>query len=213
MTDRTTPPVDTLVWDMGGIFRIFFTEVMVRHGRERGWPLDELPLGPTGPAHDEAYAAMDRGELTEPAYLARVMAALAEHDLDYDPRAVSRDAFTPREPVWALIHELAARDDRRQAVLTNDATAWLGASWWETWPQRDLFDAIVDAGHLGTRKPAPEPYLAVLAALDADPARCVFVDDMHTNVAGARAVGMHGVWFDIADPDGSVARLRRTILP
>ncbi len=42
------PGVDTIVWDVGGIFRDFSTEAMLDHGRAVGWPVQHLRLGPTG---------------------------------------------------------------------------------------------------------------------------------------------------------------------
>ena len=48
---------------------------------------------------------------------------------------------------------------------------------------------------LGTAKPEPECYQAVLGMLGARPADVVFVDDRPENVAGAAALGIHGVEF------------------
>ena len=200
-------PLDLVVWDMGGIFRRYFTEVMLDVGRERGWPVGRMALGPTGMAPDPDYAAMDAGRLPERDYLARVLARLADEDIDYDPRHDPDWEGEDRPEVWDLVHDIAA-SPLRQAVLTNDATAWLGARWWETWPPRHLFDAVVDVETIGVRKPAPEAFRHVLGALDADPATAVFVDDMHVNCHGAEAVGMAGHWFDVRDPAGSVAALR-----
>jgi putative hydrolase of the HAD superfamily len=203
--------VDTIVWDMGGIFRVYFTELLVEMGRERGWPLERLPLGPTGPADDPAYRAMARGELHEHDYHDGVLAALAAEGIDVQPRSLPRSAYRARPEVWKVIEEVAARPDRHQAILTNDASAWLGDRWWETWPHREKFDALVDVADLGVRKPARAPYLAVLDRLGHDADRCVFVDDMPCNIAAAEDVGMTGVWFDITDPDGSVDRLRAAV--
>ncbi len=51
---------------------------------------------------------------------------------------------------------------------------------------------------LGSVKPEPECYLAVLAMLGARPAEVVFVDDRPENVAGAAALGIRGVHFTSA---------------
>ena len=66
---------------------------------------------------------------------------------------------------------------------------------------------MIDVKTIGIRKPAPEPYLACIAAMDAEPADCVFIDDMHTNCEGSEAVGMPTIWFDITNPTESLARL------
>lgn len=195
-----------VVWDMGGILYRFFTEALVETGRARGWPLDRLPLGPTGPAHDPYYEAMDRGGLPESEYVREVVAALAREGIAYDPHRKASFGGAPRLETWAAVDRLRSAG-HRQVVLTNDATRWHGDRWWETWEYRDRFDAIVDAHSLGVRKPAPEAYLACVEALATTPGRCIFVDDLRVNCAGAEAVGMGSCWFDITDPEGSLERL------
>jgi HAD superfamily hydrolase (TIGR01509 family) len=51
--------------------------------------------------------------------------------------------------------------------------------------------ATVVSGEVGWVKPRPEPFLAALRALGADPRECVFVgDNLHADVGGASALGM-----------------------
>ena len=44
-------------------------------------------------------------------------------------------------------------------------------------------------------KPAEAAYLTVCAAMKADPADCVMVDDSADNLAAAKKLGMKTVWF------------------
>lgn len=199
--------VDVVVWDMGGIFRRYFTEVLLDLGHERGWPVGRMPLGPTGALPDPDYDAMDAGEISEHEYLTRVLDRLRDEEIDVDPKRDPDWADEDRPEVWALIHDIAD-SPLRQAVLTNDASAWLGERWWETWPQAPLFDALVDVATIGVRKPAPEAFRHVLEVLDVDAGRCVFVDDMRVNVRGAEAVGMRGIHLRLADPGAAVAAVR-----
>jgi putative hydrolase of the HAD superfamily len=200
-----------VIWDMGGIFQRYFTEPMVEIGRARGWPVDRLPLGPTGPAPDPAYERMAEGEVTEGEYLRGLLAALAAEGITFDPVS-DHDWEQERRPeVWALIEQIAEDPAIRQITLTNDATAWMGELWWETWPDAHRFDALVDVATIGVRKPAPEPFLHALAVIGLPASDCVFVDDMPVNCRGAEAVGIRAVWFDITDPTGSVKRLREAI--
>jgi putative hydrolase of the HAD superfamily len=57
----------------------------------------------------------------------------------------------------------------------------------------DLFDVRLLSGQEGIRKPDPDIYLRAAARLNVPASRCVFVDDLPSNVEGARAVGMAGV--------------------
>jgi len=203
--------LDTVIWDMGGIFQRFFTEVIVDEGRRRGWPLDRLPMGPTGVIDDPAYRRLGAGELNEGAYLQltfdRLHGAGITFDLFGEP-----DWHAERRPeVWSLIRDLAASPEHRQAILTNDATRWLGPRWWTTWDERHLFDVIVDVSVLGVRKPAAEPFHHVLRKLEAPAGACVFVDDMPVNCEAAAQVGLQPHWFDITRPVGTITRLRARI--
>ena len=58
------------------------------------------------------------------------------------------------------------------------------------------FDAIVTSEDAGFYKPRPEPYRAVLAALDVEPAAALFVAGSSADVPGAARVGMQVVWHN-----------------
>lgn len=191
---------------MGGILYRFFTELMVDEGHRRGWPLEHLPLGPTGPGPDPDYAAMNRGEISEPEYVVGVTRALATAGIEFSPYTDLDFSREERPETWAVVEELH-KAGWRQALLTNDASAWLGERWWKTWRHRHLFEAVIDVKTIGVRKPAPEPYLACVKALACEPQRCLFIDDMHANCRGAEAVGMRSFRFDITDPRSSLDAL------
>ena len=195
-----------VVWDMGGILYPYFTERMLDIGFERGWPINRVPLGPTGSVFDVDYQRMLEGDLNESEYVTVVRDRLLQEGIEFDPHADLAGSWEFRPESWETIDTIN-RLGHRQALLTNDATRWLGEAWWERWDRADSFDAILDVVEVGTRKPAPEPYLAAAAALGAPPGECLFVDDLPINCRGAEAVGMSSHLFDITDPDGSLASL------
>ena len=195
-----------IVWDMGGIMYEYFTEPMLDIGAERGWPIDSVPLGPTGRVYDPDYDRLLDGSLDEPDYLPIIQARLAEHGIAFDPPVDLKDVHLERKVTWDAVARLHDAG-HRQAVLTNDATRWLGESWWETWGFRQFFDAVIDVKTVGVRKPKPEPYLAAIEALAVDASDCLFVDDLPVNCAGAEAVGMESHLFRIVDPEGSIEAL------
>jgi putative hydrolase of the HAD superfamily len=209
---RSDPMIrpSAVIWDMGGVMYPFFTELLVAYGHDRGWPLERLLTGPTGPAFDADYAAMDRGEITEPEYTRRLLAALNRESIALDPYTDLDFTKIRRTATWALIEQISGID-LRQMILTNDASVWLGECWWETWEHLHLFESIIDVKTIGVRKPAPEPYLACTEALNLPPGECLFIDDMRVNCLGAENVGMHSHWFDITNPVGSVATLRKRL--
>jgi 2-haloalkanoic acid dehalogenase type II len=58
------------------------------------------------------------------------------------------------------------------------------------------FAAVVTAEAAGFYKPRPEPYQAVLAKLNTDPARTLFVAGSAADVPGAKGVGMPVFWHN-----------------
>lgn len=76
----------------------------------------------------------------------------------------------------------------------------------------EYFDAAVISTHVGAIKPDPRMYAAILGALDADPADCLFVDDRPGNLEGAIRSGMKAVQMARSEAlpperwDGPVAR-------
>lgn len=207
---RPGPPIKAVIWDMGGVFRRYFTEALVDVGRRQGWPLHHLPLGPTGEVPDPDYWAMAEGEIDEPEYLTLVTARLRGEGITLDVVHDVDWAAEDRPETWAAITRIH-QSPLQQAILTNDATRWMGPRWWEAWEPSRYFDHVIDVATLGKRKPHPAPYVEALARVGQAPAECVFVDDMPVNCRGAEAVGMRSVWFDITRPRESIAQLMSTI--
>lgn len=200
-----TRSVRAVVWDMGGILHKTPFEVLPEIERERHLPPGTYPRGPFAPDGDRDYEAMEAGEITEPEYWRRQQAALAERGIDLDIHRTVDWTGRHRPEVLAAIKRIGKT--YLQAILTNDATDWLGPGWRHGWWLRDEFDAMLDATEEGVRKPATEIYLRCAARLGVDPDECIFVDDLPVNVAGAEAAGMKGFLFDIRDPVGSTGRL------
>lgn len=63
----------------------------------------------------------------------------------------------------------------------------------------NLFEGIVSSAEVGQVKPHPEIYHHLLNTYQLDPAETVFIDDLHRNISGAKAVGMDG--FVFKDPE------------
>jgi HAD superfamily hydrolase (TIGR01509 family) len=73
----------------------------------------------------------------------------------------------------------------------------------------DLFDATVISGDIGLHKPQPEIYRLGAERIGVPPERCVFVDDLRENVAGAEAVGMTAILH--REPPATIAELERLL--
>ena len=161
---------------------------------------------------------MQRGEITEREYWHR-RASVYHPDAQDPTHAFMRDLYEQDEAVIVrpeVVGLLASLADAglRRAVLTNDLAAFHPPEWIERMGVVRRFDPVVDLSHVGLLKPQPEAFEHALKALGldrSDAGRVVFVDDQRRNVAGALAVGMHGLWFDPTDVAGSVARVRAEV--
>ncbi|TLM62820.1 MAG: pyrimidine 5'-nucleotidase [Deltaproteobacteria bacterium] len=113
---------------------------------------------------------------------------------DVDPEAYLHyvhdvDVTTRLAPDPELRDMLAALPQRK-AVFTNGSTCHadrvmnaLGIT--------DQFETVFDIRVAGYRpKPYPEPYRAVLAALDTTPQRCAMIEDSRDNLRTAKQLGM-----------------------
>ena len=73
-----------------------------------------------------------------------------------------------------------------------------------------LFDPIVVSAEEGCAKDDPEIFRRALAQAGVPAARGVFIDNVEENVAVARTVGMHAIFFD--DEKRDLAALARELL-
>ncbi len=117
--------------------------------------------------------------------IADAYAALREQRVTLFPGALS------------ALHELRARKVRL-ALVTNGSSASQRAKI-ERFELEPLFDAICVEEEQGAGKPDPRIFRAALAALDAAAADAWMVgDNLERDVAGAQALGIHGIWCDWA---------------
>jgi putative hydrolase of the HAD superfamily len=204
--------VDLVLWDIG---QVLFQSPFERFGEleERtGMPIGTLPRGFFAPGGDPQWDAVDAGELDEPEYW-RAIEALCREQVPglhlYDALRELGWQGKGRPVVLDLMVAIAMR--YRQAVLTNDATKFLGVGWKEGWEYADHFEAIIDSLDIGLRKPDVRAYTAAVELLDVAPARVLFIDDLNVNVEGARSAGLQGYRFDTTDPAAAVAGLRELL--
>jgi putative hydrolase of the HAD superfamily len=201
--------IDLVLWDIGQVLYQSpferFDELEDHVGMARG----TLPRGPFVEGGDAEYELVDSGARDEPEYW-RDIESLARETVPglhiYDAlRELGWDG-RGRPVVLGLLADIPTR--YRQAVLTNDATKFLGESWRDTWEYAGYFERIVDSLDIGVRKPEVAAYKAAVDLLGVPADRVLFIDDLTANIDGARAAGLQGFRFDTTDPAASVAGLR-----
>jgi putative hydrolase of the HAD superfamily len=166
----------------------------------------DVPVEAYGPAmihslaHDGVHPlfALERGEITEAEFLARLergLAATLGRDVAlHGFGARLMNGLGPNRELFD--HYAALKRDRglRFALCTNNVREWQPL-WRAMLPFDDVFEVVVDSAFVGTRKPEPEIYALTLDRLGLPAAACVFVDDLERNVEAARDAGMEGIVF------------------
>lgn len=112
------------------------------------------------------------------------------------------------EPFPGVRVALAGVRDRYPAGLVTDGYSQVQRRKLEALGLAPLLDAVVFSDDLGRAywKPAPEPFLQVLAMLDVDPAGAVYVGDNPTkDFLGARRAGLASI--RVRWPEGEYAAL------
>jgi FMN phosphatase YigB (HAD superfamily) len=206
------PSIDLVLWDIGQVVYQSPFERFTELEEHTGMPVGTLPRGPFSPQGDPAYDQVDSGERDEPEYW-RDIESLARETVPglhiYESLRELGWEGRGRPVVLGLLGDIP--ELYRQAVLTNDATKFLGAGWKSTWELAHYFENIIDSLDIGVRKPLVEAYSASARILDIDPSRVLFVDDLTVNIDGAIAAGMQGFRFETTDPAGSISGLRQLL--
>jgi putative hydrolase of the HAD superfamily len=174
------------------------------------WPALEASAGGNverlvGPYHedtDHPWHRLERGEISLTEFLTAVQAAAeaeGSQPLDLSPLRGLLSELRVHEDVVAYVEGLRA-EGYRTALVTNNIRE--GESAWRAMlAVDDLFDVVVDSSAVGMRKPDPAIFTHTLSLLGDLPAdRAVFLDDVDTNLAGARRAGLRTVL--VGDPPG-----------
>jgi putative hydrolase of the HAD superfamily len=102
-------------------------------------------------------------------------------------------AVLPPNPRMLAVARRLRAAGVRTALLSN---TWGGAEGHDEAELADLFDILLLSHEVGMRKPEPAIYALAARRLGVPAEACVVVDDLITNVLGARAAGMHAILHD-----------------
>jgi putative hydrolase of the HAD superfamily len=203
-----------LILDFGGVITRTLFETHEMTERALGLSPGSLTWqGPFAPETDELWMAMQNDEISERDYWAQrarevgqllgqqwtEMSQFVRAARGADPESVIRP-----EALHAI--DAAREQGARLAILSNDLDLFYGSKFRSKLPFLNRFDVIADATYTNTLKPDPRAYLDCARELDIGVKNCVFVDDQQRNVAGAEAVGMQAVKFDVREPARSFAK-------
>jgi epoxide hydrolase-like predicted phosphatase len=136
--------------------------------------------------------ALETGELAEQDFEVQLAALL-----EVEPDGLIDGLFAGVEPDTAMVGAV------RRARESGVRTALVSNSWGvHRYPHDmfdELFDGVVISGEEGIRKPALRMYELGAERAGAEPAQCVFVDDLPFNLTPAEELGMATVHHTSAE--------------
>lgn len=186
------PPVQAVVFDLGGVLMPTAFDGLVAYERELGLPdmaLQDFLRG------DAVFQRWQVGDGTPAEFFDHVRHTIDDQhgvvvETERLARATEEGSYMSPE-MDQLLHDL--HGSYAIGLCTNNVRE--SVSWRENIPA-ELFDVFVDSSHVGIAKPDPAIYELLLERFGCTGANVVFVDDWEENLAPAAALGMHTVLFD-----------------
>ncbi len=191
-----------IISDFGGVLTTPLGNAFAAWSQESGVALEDLgkALAASLERHGEhPLFVLERGELTEPEFIARLEQELGDHSLDGMGEAFIAGLDRNHEMI-DYVAQLRGRG-LRAALLTNNVREW-EPRWRAMLPEIDeIFEVVVDSAFVGMRKPEPGIYHLTVERLGGGLAAedCIFVDDIAVNCDAARELGMTAVLFETTD--------------
>jgi epoxide hydrolase-like predicted phosphatase len=218
-----TLSIKAVLFDFGGVFTLSPFGAVEQFAREHAQ--DSLALAETifGPYHldtDHPWHQLERGEISLESAREGILQVSRKSGFEVDlwdvltKMAHHNGGQMVNAQVVQLLREVK-QQGYRTAIVTNNVKEFSTA--WQGMIPMEHVDVVVDSAFEGIRKPDAAIFHRTLERLRAhpqaialDPAHCVFLDDVPSNVASAINVGMHGIVVT-PNPDETVANLRKLL--
>jgi putative hydrolase of the HAD superfamily len=205
-----TSTIRAVLWDFGGVILSSPFDAFRRYEVDHGLPTGFIRSVNASNPDDNAWAHLERSDISA-----------AQFDSRFGDESASLGHRIPGADVLALLAgevrpQMVEALDRvlslglRTACLTNNVAG--GSS-----PERAVvidavmarFHAVIESSKVGVRKPEPRFYEIACAAIEVEPAECVFLDDLGVNLKPAAAMGM--ITIKVIDPDDALEQLWRVL--
>jgi putative hydrolase of the HAD superfamily len=204
-----------VLWDFGGVILSSPFEAFRLYEREIGLPQDFIRGLNARDPDINAWAKMERSEVSLAEFVAlfEAEAAAAGHKVDGWRVLKSISGDIRPQMVEALRRCKAAF---RVACITNNMKTGEGPGMARS-PEKvaavanvmSLFEHVVESSKIGFRKPDPRIYRYACDLLGVEPEHCIYLDDLGINLKPARALGMRTI--KVGDPDVAIAELETMV--
>lgn len=193
MQSQMSQPIDTIIFDLGGVLidwnpRNLYRKVFVDPGAMEYF-LTEI-------CTTEWNRQQDAGRPWEEAIAERI-----EKFPEYEPEIrMFHDRWEemlkgPIHETVQLLESLYRMGEYRLLALTN----WSAETWpiaWENYEFLQLFEGILVSGHEKLAKPDEAIYHLMCQRYQVDPGKALFIDDSEENVIGAQKFGLNAIQYE-----------------
>ena len=204
MTQRRDGALDGLLVDFGGVLTTNVFESFRAFSEAEGLEPDAVKS--LFRERGEGLALLrqlEKGELGVDEFSERFAPVLGVRRAD----GLVERLFAGVQPDERMI--AAVRTVHDAAVPTGLISNSWGGTTYDTALIEELFDGVVISGEVGLHKPDPEIFRLGAERIGVAPERCVFVDDLRENCAGAESVGMTAILHRGAG--GTIPELERLL--
>ncbi len=204
-----------ILWDFGGVILSSPFDAFRAYEREAGLPEDFIRMLNARNPNANAWAKMERSEVSLQDFVALFEAEAAAHGHKLDGWRVLQSLSGDIRP--QMVEALRrCKQAFRVACITNNMKHGEGPGMSRT-PEKaqsiaeimSLFEHVVESSKLGWRKPDPRIYRHACELLGVEPEHCVYLDDLGINLKPARALGMRTI--KVGDPDQAIAELESMV--
>jgi len=188
--------IQAVIWDFGGVLTSSPFEAFTRYEEAKGLPTDFIRSVNAVNGDTNAWAKLEQSKVSGDEFdvLFRQESKALGHEVPgKDVLGLLSGALRP-----AVINALkVCKSQVKVGCITNNAPIGKGASMTNDAAKAAkagevlaLFDHVIESSKLGIRKPDPRIYALMCEALDVDPNKCIYLDDLGINLKPARAMGM-----------------------
>jgi putative hydrolase of the HAD superfamily len=204
-----------VLWDFGGVILSSPFEAFNRYEAEIGLPKDFIRNLNARNGDTNAWAKMERSEVSLEAFVALFEEEAREQGHEVDGWRVLQSLSGDIRP--QMVEALRrCKQAFRVACITNNMKSGEGPGMARS-PEKaqavaeimSLFEHVVESSRLGMRKPDPRIYRHACDLLGVQPQDCIYLDDLGINLKPARALGMRTI--KVGDPDAAIDELQAMV--
>ena len=212
---KKEPLIDAVLFDFGGVVTTSPFEAFSRYENEIGAPLDSIRLINSTNPDNNAWAKMERSEVTVSEFCKLFEAEATDLGLEMSGQKVLECLSGNVRP--QMVRAIKILQKRvRIGCITNNMKSGHGAGMARSSEQAasvaqimQMFEVVVESAKVGIRKPDVRIYELACSELGVDPQNCAYLDDLGINCKPAANLGM--VAIKVVDPEVALDDLERVV--